>query len=79
VRHPLYVAEFITLFGIMWQFAQPGAFFIVLGVAACQFLRMHYEEKVLTESFPDYRAYMAKTGRIVPRGFAGAMGSKAIA
>jgi protein-S-isoprenylcysteine O-methyltransferase Ste14 len=79
VRHPLYVAEFVTLFGIMWQFAQPWAFFIVLGVMSFQFLRMHYEEKVLAESFPDYHVYMTRTGRLFPRTFAGTMGSKALA
>ena len=67
VRHPLYAAEFVTLFGVMWQFAQPWSFLIVISVIAAQFLRMHYEEKVLAESYPAYRNYMARTGQIVPR------------
>jgi protein-S-isoprenylcysteine O-methyltransferase Ste14 len=28
--------------------------------------RMHYEEKVLTETFPDYANYAARTRRLVP-------------
>jgi protein-S-isoprenylcysteine O-methyltransferase Ste14 len=69
VRHPLYIAEFIALFGIIWQFAQPWAFFIVIAIVAAQFLRMHYEEKVLAETYPAYRSYMLRTGRLFPRAF----------
>ena len=67
VRHPLYVAEQIAVFGIMWQYAQPWASFIIVASLAAQFLRMHYEEKVLAEIYPAYRAYMARTGSIFPR------------
>ncbi len=67
VRHPLYLAEQIALFGIMWQFAQPFAFLIVITGFAIQFVRMHYEEQVLAETYPAYRAYMRTTGRILPR------------
>jgi protein-S-isoprenylcysteine O-methyltransferase Ste14 len=70
VRHPLYIAEQVAALGVMWQYAQPWAFFIILAGVAAQLLRMHYEEKVLAETYPAYRAYMLRTGRIIPRLFA---------
>jgi protein-S-isoprenylcysteine O-methyltransferase Ste14 len=72
VRHPLYVAEQIAVFGVMWQYQQPWAFLIFAASVSAQFARMHYEEKVLAETYPAYRAYMARTGRIIPRGLANA-------
>ncbi|HXJ03228.1 MAG TPA: isoprenylcysteine carboxylmethyltransferase family protein [Micropepsaceae bacterium] len=71
VRHPLYIAEQVAVFGIMWQFQQPWAFLIFAASVAAQFPRMHYEEKVLSETYPAYWAYMARTGRLFPRAWVG--------
>jgi protein-S-isoprenylcysteine O-methyltransferase Ste14 len=30
---------------------------------------MRYEERVLTDSFPEYAAYAARTPRLIPRPF----------
>lgn len=43
VRHPLYLSEQITTFGIMWQFGQPWASLIAVASLAMQILRMHFE------------------------------------
>jgi protein-S-isoprenylcysteine O-methyltransferase Ste14 len=66
VRHPLYLAQLITISGLMWQFVQPWAFLIACVTAAMQFPRMHYEERILAETYPPYRAYMARTKRLIP-------------
>lgn len=66
IRHPLYVAEQTATLGVMLQFAQPWAFLVMLASLAAQFPRMHYEEKVLGTTFPDYGAYMDRTVRLVP-------------
>jgi protein-S-isoprenylcysteine O-methyltransferase Ste14 len=66
VRHPLYLAELIAIFGLMFQFAQPWSFLIVLASLAAQFPRMHYEEAILAMTYPSYRAYMSVTPRLVP-------------
>ncbi len=66
VRHPLYVAEQVATFGIMWQFQQPWALMVALLSLAAQFPRMHYEEQILAQTFPPYRAYAERTARLIP-------------
>lgn len=66
VRHPVYLAEQIAAFGILWQYQQPWALLIVLTNFAAQFPRMHFEEQVLTKNFPGYNAYAACTARLIP-------------
>ncbi len=66
LRHPLYLAEQISAFGVALQFRQPWGLLIVLIGFALQFPRMHYEEKVLEASFPAYRGYAAGRAKILP-------------
>jgi len=66
IRHPLYLTEQIATFGIMLQYAQPWSLLIALASLTAQFPRMHYEEQILSETFPPYHAYMQRTARFVP-------------
>jgi protein-S-isoprenylcysteine O-methyltransferase Ste14 len=66
VRHPVYLFEELTLFGIMLQHAQPMSFLLLAVQVGFQLARIHYEEAVLTASFPEYRAYAARTFRLIP-------------
>ena len=66
VRHPLYLAEFVALFGLAWQFALPWSLLLWCLAAAAQFPRMYFEEQVLSETFPEYRSYAAQTARLLP-------------
>lgn len=66
VRHPLYLAEQIAGLGVMLQFQQPWAIMVALLSLASQFPRMHYEERILAQTFPSYRAYADRTARLVP-------------
>lgn len=66
VRHPLYLCEQISLFGVCVPYLQPWAFVIVLAGFGLQFPRMAYEEDVLTRAFPAYADYAARTPRIIP-------------
>lgn len=66
VRHPLYLTEQIATIGLMLQFKQPWGIIIGLISFAAQFPRMSYEEKILPQTFPEYREYMAKTARLIP-------------
>ena len=66
VRHPLYLAEQVTTFGIMCSFAQPGAFLVALGSLGVQIYRMHCEERVLADTYKEYDAYIARTSRLIP-------------
>ena len=66
VRHPLYLAEIIALCGTSMEFAQPWSSLVMLAAIALQVPRMHYEEQILTESFPSFRAYVNRTARLIP-------------
>ncbi len=66
VRHPLYLGEMVAVAGIALQYFSPSAL-LLAGVSwVFQFLRMTYEERVLSQSFPDYKDYMARTASLVP-------------
>jgi protein-S-isoprenylcysteine O-methyltransferase Ste14 len=66
VRHPLYLGEFVALFGIALQHLMPWAL-LLLGVQCMfQLERMKNEERVLDRAFPHYKNYMARTARLLP-------------
>ncbi len=66
IRHPLYMAEAVATIGAMISFLSPAA----VGIVAAQFLlqlgRIHYEEKILRETFPRYADYSRDTARLIP-------------
>jgi protein-S-isoprenylcysteine O-methyltransferase Ste14 len=66
VRHPLYVAEELAVIGISMQFFSLSAAFVLAVQIAFQLRRMHNEEAVLVESFPEYAAYRQRTARLLP-------------
>ena len=66
VRHPLYLGEGLALIGLTLQFMSPVAIAILALQWAFQVERMRNEERVLIETFPEYREYMSRTWRILP-------------
>ncbi len=66
LRHPLYLAEEIAVFGTMLQFLSPIAMTIFLAHVAVQICRIHYEENLLRRTFPAYTAYAAANWRMLP-------------
>jgi protein-S-isoprenylcysteine O-methyltransferase Ste14 len=66
VRHPLYGVEIITVIGTAVQFAQPWAALVAVVVVALLVVRSHFEEGVLSEAYPEYAAYRARTKRFIP-------------
>ncbi len=66
VRHPLYLGEMVAVAGIALQHLSPWALLLFGLIWAFQLQRMTYEERVLLQSFPDYRNYVARTARLVP-------------
>jgi protein-S-isoprenylcysteine O-methyltransferase Ste14 len=50
----------------MLQFAQPWSLFVFHAGFSLQWPRMIFEERILAESFLEYRAYAASTPRIIP-------------
>jgi protein-S-isoprenylcysteine O-methyltransferase Ste14 len=67
VRHPLYVCEQVFVIGIMLDHFSWIALLIVGVQWFCQLQRMKAEEKILTETFPDYEAYARETPALIPR------------
>jgi protein-S-isoprenylcysteine O-methyltransferase Ste14 len=66
VRHPLYLAEEIALIGVVMQYLSPWTALLLAAQIAFQLRRMHNEEAVLGENFPEYAAYKADTARLIP-------------
>ncbi|MBM3463174.1 MAG: isoprenylcysteine carboxylmethyltransferase family protein [Armatimonadetes bacterium] len=68
IRHPVYVGEMIAVAGVtIWRFSPLGvAAFLTFVI--CQCYRAILEERKLSETFPEYREYVQRTGRFFPRG-----------
>ncbi len=66
IRHPLYAAEILATLA----FAMVDPTITVVAVVplfiATQLLRSRYEEALLMRAFPTYRAYAARTPRLIP-------------
>ena len=66
VRHPLYLGEIVALAGIALQYWSIWALLLWGLVCVFQLQRMTYEERVLSEVFPEYGDYVTRTARLVP-------------
>ena len=66
VRHPLYVTEGIAILGMVLLHWSLLAALLGLIQTALQLRRIHNEEKILREAFPEYAAYAKRTPRLVP-------------
>ena len=66
IRHPMYSGG--MLIGVAWvwnDFSLLRLFMLV--ILFVDFLvKLHYEERLLTERFPEYAEYMKRTKRLVP-------------
>lgn len=66
VRHPLYSAEILA--AVAFAAVNPGAL-AVLAVPCfivVQLTRARFEERLLTETYPQYTAFAARTKRLIP-------------
>ena len=66
VRHPLYAAEEIAVFGSYLIYASPWTTALLILHGYLQIRRMGYEEAVLGQAFPDYKEYARRTARLIP-------------
>ncbi|MBS1188563.1 MAG: Isoprenylcysteine carboxyl methyltransferase [Rhodocyclaceae bacterium] len=67
VRHPLYLAEGISLLGILVAFRSWAALVLVVVNFGFQVARARYEERVLARAFPDYETYRQTTPMLIPK------------
>ena len=66
VHHPLYLAEIVALARVALQYWSVWALLLWGLVCAFQLQRMTYEERVLSEVFPEYEDYITRTARLLP-------------
>jgi protein-S-isoprenylcysteine O-methyltransferase Ste14 len=66
VRHPLYLGEEIAAIGVVMQFFSLWTALLLIVQIGFQLRRMRNEEVILTEIFPEYEGYRARTARILP-------------
>jgi protein-S-isoprenylcysteine O-methyltransferase Ste14 len=66
VRHPVYLGEIVALAGLTIAAPALGHLAILAVFVAAQLTRMRLEEAALTEAFPEYAAYAARTRRLLP-------------
>jgi len=66
VRHPLYLAEEISILGLIIMWGTIPAYTLLIVHFFVQITRMHYEEQVLTKAFPDYESYRVRTRAFIP-------------
>jgi protein-S-isoprenylcysteine O-methyltransferase Ste14 len=66
LRHPLYICEEIAVFGTLLQFLSPITALIFVTHIGVQVCRIVYEERLLRETFPEFRDYAASTWRLIP-------------
>ncbi len=68
-RHPIYTGVLLIVMGITIR----SGSWVTLALAVATFIffnsKAAWEEQQLTEAYPDYRTYMARTGRFLPHIF----------
>jgi protein-S-isoprenylcysteine O-methyltransferase Ste14 len=62
-RHPLYAMEIVSILGMAMLFRQPAASLLAVGVIVMLVVRSHFEEKILTEAYPEYAQYRTRVKR----------------
>jgi len=66
VRHPVYLGEFVALFGALLPVLAPFTTLIFGAFCALQVCRAALEESVLSETFAGYTAYRQSTPALLP-------------
>ena len=66
VRHPLYVCEILSALAMVIADASLGMIALVVVFCGLQVTRIHYEESLLSASFPQWRAWAAGRARLIP-------------
>jgi len=67
VRHPVYLGELAAGLGLALAAPSAGNAAVLAAFFGAQLLRMGYEERALTDAFPQYARYAQATPRLLPR------------
>lgn len=66
VRHPVYLGEIAALVGLTIAAPLPANVVLLSILVAAQLVRARYEERALSDAFPEYARYMETTGGLLP-------------
>ncbi len=66
VRHPLYLGELTSVFGIVAAEVTISKMMVFLLLMAAQIYRSLWEEKLLISTFSEYKEYSSKKSRFIP-------------
>jgi protein-S-isoprenylcysteine O-methyltransferase Ste14 len=67
MRHPIYTGLIATALGLAIEAESLLAILVALVLIVLLNYKAKWEESFLLERYPEYRTYMSKTGRFVPR------------
>src|SRR5206468_10074422 len=65
-RHPVYLGEIATAIGVNLATAGWLSVIAIAYFVACELMRMRWEERILSLSFPDYAQYAKRVPRYLP-------------
>lgn len=66
VRHPMYVGVLMLSLGIAVSSGSVAKYLLVIALYFLFSFKARYEERLLLEKYPGYKAYIRKTRRFVP-------------
>lgn len=66
IRHPIYLGEFLAFAGMLVLTFSPLTVMVYVVFVGLQLYRLVVEEKTLTEAYPSYAEYRARTARLLP-------------
>ncbi|MCK6577766.1 MAG: isoprenylcysteine carboxylmethyltransferase family protein [Anaerolineae bacterium] len=66
IRHPIYTAVLTGALGAAALHGHLALFAMVAALAAFFTIKARYEESLLRQAYPEYAAYMQRTGRFLP-------------
>lgn len=66
IRHPIYTAACLIVWPAPLAYRSPLAIALAALLTVGAVIRMLFEERMVTERYPEYRDYAARTRRMVP-------------
>lgn len=67
VRHPMYVGVLVLSLGILVLYYSILNCIILIALYVLFSVKARYEEKLLTARYPEYKGYIQRTPRFIPR------------
>jgi len=67
IRHPLYTGIITGLFGYGLHQGHAGKMIVVVLLVVLFHFKSIYEERMLLVAYPDYRQYLRRTGKFLPK------------